>query len=171
MSAPDVSLPMPFAIAGLLTPKKERKRQWMSIRDARPLLEEIEAEKLTSSDDLQREAIKVAESDGIVFIDEIDKIVSTGGQKHYADASSEGVQRDLLPLIEGPSCSVNESLAVLCVWLHLSIRMRASLSPDLKEPRNKLECMNDVRVNVFRLHNQHQVRQRGNRSHSFHRFG
>jgi ATP-dependent HslUV protease ATP-binding subunit HslU len=83
--------------------KVEKKR--MPIREARPIIEEIETERLTSSDDLQREAIKVAESDGIVFIDEIDKIVSTGAHKNYADASSEGVQRDLLPLIEG--CTIN----------------------------------------------------------------
>jgi len=83
--------------------KTERKK--MPIKEARPIIEEAETERLTSSDDLTREAIKVAESDGIVFLDEIDKIVTSGDRKYYADASSEGVQRDLLPLVEG--CTIN----------------------------------------------------------------
>jgi ATP-dependent HslUV protease ATP-binding subunit HslU len=54
--------------------------------------------------DVKREAIQAVEQNGIVFIDEIDKIVSTGDYKG-ADASSEGVQRDLLPIIEGSTIS------------------------------------------------------------------
>lgn len=72
----------------------------MKIRDARPLIVEQELEKLMEQIDLKKEAITAVEESGIVFIDEIDKICSSG---HYrgADASAEGVQRDLLPLIEG----------------------------------------------------------------------
>ena len=58
-------------------------------------------EKLINSDDVTKEALSSA-AEGIVFIDEIDKIVSVSGI-HSADASAEGVQRDLLPLIEGSS--------------------------------------------------------------------
>lgn len=68
----------------------------------RPLIEENEAEKLLEDFDIPKEAIAAVEESGIVFIDEIDKIVSNGDYKG-ADASSEGVQRDLLPLIEGSS--------------------------------------------------------------------
>jgi ATP-dependent HslUV protease ATP-binding subunit HslU len=50
---------------------------------------------------IQREAIRAAEQDGIVFIDEIDKIVSGRDYRHGSDPSSDGVQRDLLPIIEG----------------------------------------------------------------------
>jgi len=80
----------------------ERKR--MPIREARPLIEEVELEKLMDGIDIQREAIQAVEESGIVFIDEIDKIVNSGDYRG-ADASAEGVQRDLLPLIEGSAIS------------------------------------------------------------------
>ncbi len=71
----------------------------------RPLLEDAEAEKLLEEFDVPKEAIQAVEQSGIVFIDEIDKIVSSSDYRGGADASSEGVQRDLLPLIEGSSIS------------------------------------------------------------------
>ncbi|KAK9824110.1 hypothetical protein WJX72_007808 [[Myrmecia] bisecta] len=77
-----------------------QKRE-MKISEARPLLEEQEAEQLISPDTIQREALQSVEQDGIVFIDEIDKIVNSHEHHYGADASSEGVQRDLLPIIEG----------------------------------------------------------------------
>lgn len=66
-----------------------------------PLLipQDLEAEKMLEDMDITKEAISSVEESGIVFIDEIDKIVSSGDYRG-ADASSEGVQRDLLPLIE-----------------------------------------------------------------------
>ncbi|KAK4534002.1 hypothetical protein CDCA_CDCA01G0027 [Cyanidium caldarium] len=73
----------------------------MKIRDARPVIEENEAERLLSDESVVRSAIQLAEQDGIVFIDEIDKICTPTHYRHGADASAEGVQRDLLPLIEG----------------------------------------------------------------------
>eukprot|EP01036_Dinobryon_divergens_P022744 gene22744-31031_t len=76
----------------------------MSIREARPYLEESEEEKLLGEYDVTKEAIVAVEQSGIVFIDEIDKLV-TSGDHRGADASSEGVQRDLLPLIEGSTFS------------------------------------------------------------------
>jgi ATP-dependent HslUV protease ATP-binding subunit HslU len=78
--------------------RSERKR--MAIRDARPLIEEQELEKLLEGVDINREAVASVEESGIVFIDEIDKIVNASDYRG-ADASAEGVQRDLLPLIEG----------------------------------------------------------------------
>ncbi|CAM6006870.1 unnamed protein product [Sphagnum balticum] len=77
------------------------ERQEMTIGEAKPLLTEIEMEKYLNSDQISKDAIQLAESDGIVFIDEIDKIVTNHETRHGADASSEGVQRDLLPIIEG----------------------------------------------------------------------
>eukprot|EP00479_Gromia_sphaerica_P000145 TRINITY_DN10124_c0_g1_i1.p1 TRINITY_DN10124_c0_g1~~TRINITY_DN10124_c0_g1_i1.p1 ORF type:complete len:201 (+),score=40.15 TRINITY_DN10124_c0_g1_i1:354-956(+) len=69
-------------------------------------LRKMESEKLLNMDDIYKEAISSAEQDGIVFIDEIDKICSPQNRIHSsADASAEGVQRDLLPLIEG--CQIN----------------------------------------------------------------
>lgn len=63
------------------------------------ILQDLEAEKMLEDLDITKEAISSVEESGIVFIDEIDKIVSSGDYRG-ADASSEGVQRDLLPLIE-----------------------------------------------------------------------
>merc|ERR1711865_456216 len=82
--------------------KSERKR--LAIREARPIIEEQELEKLLENVDVNKEAITAAEESGIVFIDEIDKIVNASDYRG-ADASAEGVQRDLLPLIEGSSIS------------------------------------------------------------------
>ncbi|KAG9409456.1 hypothetical protein AC1031_019715 [Aphanomyces cochlioides] len=83
--------------------KKVEKKQ-MTIADARPILEEMELENAIDMGDVVKEAITEAEENGIVFIDEIDKICSTGTYRG-ADASDEGVQRDLLPLIEGSTIS------------------------------------------------------------------
>jgi len=83
--------------------KKTEKKQ-MYIKDARIALEEAESDKILEDYDIVKEAITSVEESGIVFIDEIDKLVS-GGDYRGADASSEGVQRDLLPIIEGSTVS------------------------------------------------------------------
>jgi ATP-dependent HslUV protease ATP-binding subunit HslU len=75
----------------------------MRISECRPILEDMEADRLINSDTVEREAIKNTEENGIVFIDEIDKIIDV--HSYGADASAEGVQRDLLPLIEGSTIS------------------------------------------------------------------
>ncbi|KAJ7537845.1 hypothetical protein O6H91_11G024000 [Diphasiastrum complanatum] len=83
----------------LKSPKIERRET--TIGEAKTMLTEMEMEKYLQSDQITKDAIQLAESDGIVFIDEIDKIVTTAEMRRGADASSEGVQRDLLPIIEG----------------------------------------------------------------------
>lgn len=87
---------------GMKTRRTERKK--MPISDARVALAEVESERLVEGFDIVKEAITAVEESGIVFIDEIDKLVS-GGDYRGADASSEGVQRDLLPIIEGSTVS------------------------------------------------------------------
>ena len=84
---------------------KTQKRK-MTIRAARPLLIEEEAGKLVNEDEVREAAIEAAEQHGIVFLDEIDKVArrSEGGVSG-ADVSREGVQRDLLPLVEGSTVS------------------------------------------------------------------
>ena len=84
-------------------PKVEKRE--MMLKDAVPVLTEIESEKLISDDEIKRLALWSVEQEGIVFIDEIDKICSRSDFRGSADASSEGVQRDLLPLIEGSQVS------------------------------------------------------------------
>ncbi|KAK8794718.1 hypothetical protein WA158_001699 [Blastocystis sp. Blastoise] len=77
-----------------------KKKVMKKVRDARPLMKQAEIDKLISRGDIEEEAVRMTEQNGIVFIDEIDKLI-TVGSKHNSDASSEGVQRDLLPLVEG----------------------------------------------------------------------
>jgi len=85
-------------------PPTERKK--MPISEAREVILEIELEKLLEKVDLKKEAVAAAEETGIVFIDEIDKICSSRDfNSKSADASAEGVQRDLLPLVEGTTIS------------------------------------------------------------------
>ncbi|CAH0480829.1 unnamed protein product [Peronospora belbahrii] len=79
--------------------KTERKR--LTIAESRGVFEEVEMENAIDMTDVVREAILETEENGIVFIDEIDKICSSGEFRRSSDPSGEGVQRDLLPLIEG----------------------------------------------------------------------
>lgn len=82
-----------------MLPKKTKKRK-TSIKEARGIFIEEEAQKLIDLDAVQKEAIERVENSGIVFIDEIDKVASA--DKSYGpDVSREGVQRDLLPIVEG----------------------------------------------------------------------
>jgi len=85
--------------------KVQLARRAMKVREARVALADAELERRLASMDLRREAVTLAEQNGIVFIDEIDKLISNKS-KHSGDASSEGVQRDLLPLIEGTTVEV-----------------------------------------------------------------
>jgi len=83
---------------------KSNKRT-LAIRAARPLLVEEEAGKLVNEDDVRSAAIEACEQHGIVFIDEIDKVAKRGDNVGGGDVSREGVQRDLLPLVEGSNVS------------------------------------------------------------------
>ncbi len=77
-----------------------RKRRSLRIREALRLITDEEAARLVNEDDVRTQALASVEQDGIVFIDEIDKIASRG-ELQGADVSRQGVQRDLLPLVEG----------------------------------------------------------------------
>jgi len=88
------------------TPTKKRK---LTIKEALKVVQEEEAAKLVNQDDLKEQAIELAEQNGIVFIDEIDKICKRG-EASGPDVSREGVQRDLLPLIEGCTVSTKHGM-------------------------------------------------------------
>ena len=86
---------------GNMMPKKKKKRK-VTIAEARKILLEEEASKLIDMDEVKEEAIFKAENTGIIFIDEVDKIAKGGDSgKGGPDVSREGVQRDLLPIVEG----------------------------------------------------------------------
>ena len=83
-----------------MMPKKTKKKK-CKVSDARRILREQEAQKLIDMDQVTDEALQNAEQNGIIFIDEIDKIASGGGMRSGVDVSREGVQRDILPIVEG----------------------------------------------------------------------
>ncbi len=83
--------------------RQRKQKRRLPIKQALKLLAEEEAAGLINQDDLKAQAVEVVEQNGIVFIDEIDKVVKSG--ERQGDVSREGVQRDLLPLIEGSTVS------------------------------------------------------------------
>ena len=87
-------------IMGNLMPKKRKKRK-TTIADARKIIAQEEAQKLIDMESVQKEALRRVENSGIVFVDEIDKVTGGGSKSHGPDVSREGVQRDLLPIVEG----------------------------------------------------------------------
>ena len=89
-------------VFGNILPKKEKHRK-VTIAEARRLLILEESQKLIDMEKVTKEALERVENSGIVFIDEIDKIASSRGQSSGPDVSREGVQRDLLPIVEGSS--------------------------------------------------------------------
>jgi ATP-dependent HslUV protease ATP-binding subunit HslU len=91
-----------MGIRGMSGPKKRRK---VTVKEAKTLLAQEEARRLVDMDAVNREAIERAEETGIIFIDEIDKVATSGGKAGGPDVSREGVQRDLLPIVEG--CTVS----------------------------------------------------------------
>jgi ATP-dependent HslUV protease ATP-binding subunit HslU len=86
-----------------LSSNRSRRRK-LKVKDALPLLKDEEAARMINDEDIKLQALRAAEEDGIVFIDEIDKIARRS-EGQGADVSREGVQRDLLPLVEG--CTVS----------------------------------------------------------------
>ncbi len=88
------------SIFGDAMPKKTKRRK-MKIKDARKILIEQEAANMIDMDQVTSEALENCEQNGIIFIDEIDKIASGSSYRSGADVSREGVQRDILPIVEG----------------------------------------------------------------------
>jgi len=87
-----------------LSGQKKQKRK-LKIKDAIPILIEEEASRLINEEEVKQTALSMAEQNGIVFIDEIDKVARRSEGSTSGEVSREGVQRDLLPLVEG--CTVN----------------------------------------------------------------
>ena len=85
---------------GGMMPKKMKTRR-VKVKDARKILIEQESDKLIDQDEIHEEAVRRAEQSGIVFLDEIDKIAGRSNASSGPDVSREGVQRDILPIVEG----------------------------------------------------------------------
>ena len=98
MLAAGVDINLGDVFGGIL-PKKTKKRK-LPVKEARRILIQQESERRIDMDDVNREAVERAEQDGIIFIDEIDKIAGSS-QMSGPDVSREGVQRDILPIVEG----------------------------------------------------------------------
>ena len=88
------------SMIGKLVPKNRRKRK-ITVDQARKIFTAEEADKLVDMDAVAEEAVRTAEYSGIVFLDEIDKVAVSNGRSAGADISREGVQRDILPIVEG----------------------------------------------------------------------
>lgn len=88
--------------------KRETRR--VKVTDALTLLRDEEAGKLVNEEDIKARAIEAVEQHGIVFLDEIDKVAKGSGQSSGGEVSREGVQRDLLPLIEGSTVSTKHGM-------------------------------------------------------------
>ena len=99
----DLGMNLQEMFSGIM-PKKNKKKKY-KVSEALVILQKEEAEKLIDMDTVIKEALNRAEHFGIIFIDEIDKIASRSGGSGSPEVSREGVQRDLLPIVEG--CTVN----------------------------------------------------------------
>lgn len=84
---------------------KQRKKKKINVGDALKLFTAEEANKMIDQDSINFEGVKLAEQEGIIFLDEIDKIASKNGEGRGPDVSREGVQRDILPIVEGSTVS------------------------------------------------------------------
>ncbi|CBZ51128.1 putative ATP-dependent heat shock protein [Neospora caninum Liverpool] len=101
----DIDRPRPAFFATRRGPRGSEARN-LTVKEAREKLMQAELDAMITKDLVVQKALEAVEQEGIVFIDEIDKICSKGGRSGYnPDASDEGVQRDLLPLIEGTTVS------------------------------------------------------------------
>lgn len=105
----DVSMMNIQEMIGNMMPRRGKKRK-VTVEEARKLLLDEEASKLIDMDEVKLEAIKKAENLGIIFIDEIDKVASSRSGSSGPDVSREGVQRDLLPIVEGSSVNTKHGV-------------------------------------------------------------
>ena len=97
IGGPEISIGSMFD--GLIPPRKHKRK--LTVARAREILTAEESEKVIDKDNVYAEAIRRTEEEGIIFIDEIDKIIGKAGGSNNQDVSREGVQRDILPIVEG----------------------------------------------------------------------
>ena len=135
-------------ILGGMLPKRKKKRK-LSVREALEITEAEEADKLVDFDSVKREAIQRAESRGIVFLDEIDKIAGEGTHGGNPDVSRGGVQRDILPIVEGSA--VNTKYGIVHTDHILFIAAGAFHETKPSELIPELQGRFPIRVNLTSL--------------------
>ncbi|WP_315307354.1 ATP-dependent protease ATPase subunit HslU [Pseudoramibacter alactolyticus] len=97
----DMSIEIGNIFEGLTGGNKKKKKRTMKVSEARKVIANQEAQKMIDMDEVQEIGVREAEQNGIIFIDEIDKIIDSGSHRGGPDVSREGVQRDILPIVEG----------------------------------------------------------------------
>ncbi|MGN0194646.1 MAG: ATP-dependent protease ATPase subunit HslU [Pseudoramibacter sp.] len=97
----DMSIEIGNIFDGLMPGGKKKKKRTMKVSEARKAFANQEAQKMIDMDEVNEIGIREAEQNGIIFIDEIDKIIDNGASHGGPDVSREGVQRDILPIVEG----------------------------------------------------------------------
>ena len=107
----EISSQMQNIFANMSGNKLNKKKMKVKIKEARKILKEEESSKLINDEEIRINAIEETEQNGIVFLDEIDKVTQRSGNNIGGDISREGVQRDLLPLIEG--CNVSTKYGII----------------------------------------------------------
>ena len=135
------------SIFGDMFQNKKKKRK-LTIKEAKQLLSQEESEKLIDLDGVNAEAIKRAENEGIIFIDEIDKITGSAGSKG-PDVSREGVQRDILPFVEG--CTVQTKYGMVRTDFMLFIGAGAFHVAKMEDLIPELQGRFPVRVELDNL--------------------
>jgi len=136
------------SIFGGMFPQRRKKRK-LTIKEAREIMVQEEASKMIDMDAVNSEAIKRAEQEGIIFIDEIDKIASKGSS-HGQDVSREGVQRDILPFVEG--CTVMTKYGMIKTDYILFIAAGAFYVSKMEDLIPELQGRFPIRVELDDLH-------------------
>lgn len=135
------------SIFGEMFPQKKKKRK-LTVKEAKTLLMQEESEKLIDLDGVNAEAIKRAENEGIIFIDEIDKITGKGSS-NGPDVSREGVQRDILPFVEG--CTVQTKYGMVKTDFMLFIAAGAFHVAKMEDLIPELQGRFPIRVELDNL--------------------
>ena len=129
-------------------PKRKRLRK-LSVKQARNIIVDEESSKLIDMDAVQEEGMRRAEQEGIIFIDEIDKIAMSRGNNSGADVSREGVQRDILPFVEG--CTVSTKYGIIKTDYILFIAAGAFHVSNIEDLIPELQGRFPVRVELDNL--------------------
>ena len=133
---------------------KRSKRRSMTVAQARKVITEQEANKLIDDDKIASNAIEAAENHGIIFVDEIDKVIATEGKS--ADVSRQGVQRDLLPIVEGTTVQTKHGYVKTDHILFIAAGAFHHGSPSELMP--ELQGRFPIRVELSELTKEHFIR-------------